>query len=56
MAGGNLRTCAAGDPVKDVEEAVETANAPHFANGASIFYDDGGKVRCFREHIGSGLL
>ncbi|UQZ34384.1 methylmalonate-semialdehyde dehydrogenase (CoA acylating) [Paenibacillus sp. PK3_47] len=42
--------------VKDVEEAVEIANASRFANGACIFTNDGGKVRYFREHIESGML
>ncbi|MCL6602195.1 MAG: CoA-acylating methylmalonate-semialdehyde dehydrogenase [Paenibacillus sp.] len=42
--------------VKDVEEAVEIANASRFANGACIFTDSGGKVRYFREHIEAGML
>ncbi|GGF66790.1 methylmalonate semialdehyde dehydrogenase [acylating] 2 [Paenibacillus albidus] len=42
--------------VKNVEEAVATANASRFANGACIFTNDGGKVRYFREHIESGML
>lgn len=42
--------------VKDVEEAIEIANASRFANGACIFTNDGGKVRYFRENIESGML
>lgn len=42
--------------VKDVEEAVDIANASRFANGACIFTNDGGKVRYFRENIEAGML
>lgn len=42
--------------VKDVEGAVDIANASRFANGACIFTNDGGKVRYFRENIEAGML
>ncbi|MDO3409252.1 CoA-acylating methylmalonate-semialdehyde dehydrogenase [Saccharibacillus sp. CPCC 101409] len=42
--------------VKNLEEAVELANASRFANGACLFTNDGGKVRYFREHMDAGML
>lgn len=42
--------------VKDLDEAVATANASEFANGACIFTKDGGSVRQFRETIDAGML
>jgi malonate-semialdehyde dehydrogenase (acetylating)/methylmalonate-semialdehyde dehydrogenase len=42
--------------VKDLDEAIETANKSEFANGACIYTNDGGSVRTFRENIDAGML
>ncbi|UCZ52790.1 CoA-acylating methylmalonate-semialdehyde dehydrogenase [Bacillus shivajii] len=42
--------------VKDIDEAIDTANQSNFANGACIYTKDGGSVRKFREKIDSGML
>lgn len=42
--------------VKDLEEAIEVANASPFANGACIYTDSASAVRQFRETIDAGML
>ncbi|MBU8879276.1 methylmalonate-semialdehyde dehydrogenase [Bacillus sp. FJAT-29790] len=42
--------------VKNLKEAVETANRSEFANGACIFTSDAPSIRYFRENIDAGML
>ncbi|MBM7646561.1 malonate-semialdehyde dehydrogenase (acetylating)/methylmalonate-semialdehyde dehydrogenase [Scopulibacillus daqui] len=42
--------------VKNLKEAVETANKSEFANGACIFTSNASSVRYFRENIDAGML
>lgn len=42
--------------VKNLKEAVETANQSEFANGACIFTSNAASVRYFRENIDAGML
>lgn len=40
----------------DLGAAVETANQSRFGNTASIYTQDGGHARYFRDHIGAGMV
>jgi malonate-semialdehyde dehydrogenase (acetylating) / methylmalonate-semialdehyde dehydrogenase len=42
--------------VKNLKEAVETANKSEFANGACIFTSNASSIRYFRENIDAGML
>lgn len=42
--------------VKHLKEAVETANASEFANGACIYTSNASSIRYFRENIDAGML
>lgn len=42
--------------VKNLKEAVETANRSEFANGACIFSSNASSIRYFRENIDAGML
>ncbi|WP_096437224.1 CoA-acylating methylmalonate-semialdehyde dehydrogenase [Alteribacter populi] len=42
--------------VKDLDEAIDTANHSNFANGACIYTKDGASVRKFRDKMDSGML
>ncbi|KKE80227.1 methylmalonate-semialdehyde dehydrogenase (CoA acylating) [Bacilli bacterium] len=42
--------------VKNLKEAVETANKSNFANGACIFTTNTSSVRYFRENIDAGMI
>lgn len=42
--------------VKDVKEAVATANKSEFANGACLFTDSASAIRYFRENIDAGMI
>lgn len=42
--------------VKDLTEAIETANASELANGACLYTDSASAVRQFRETIHAGML
>jgi malonate-semialdehyde dehydrogenase (acetylating)/methylmalonate-semialdehyde dehydrogenase len=42
--------------VKNLKEAVETANESEFANGACIYTSNASSIRYFRENIDAGML
>jgi malonate-semialdehyde dehydrogenase (acetylating)/methylmalonate-semialdehyde dehydrogenase len=42
--------------VKNLKEAVETANQSEFANGACIYTSNASAIRYFRENIDAGML
>ncbi|ULT56377.1 CoA-acylating methylmalonate-semialdehyde dehydrogenase [Neobacillus drentensis] len=42
--------------VKNLKEAVETANKSEFANGACIYTSNASSIRYFRENIDAGML
>ncbi|KAA9016956.1 CoA-acylating methylmalonate-semialdehyde dehydrogenase [Niallia endozanthoxylica] len=42
--------------VKNIKEAVETANKSEFANGACIYTSNASSIRYFRENIDAGML
>ncbi len=42
--------------VKDLPEAVATANSSHLANGACLFTNSADAIRYFRENIDAGML
>ncbi|MBP1082556.1 malonate-semialdehyde dehydrogenase (acetylating)/methylmalonate-semialdehyde dehydrogenase [Bacillus capparidis] len=42
--------------VKNLKEAVDTANQSEFANGACIFTSNASAIRYFRENIDAGML
>jgi malonate-semialdehyde dehydrogenase (acetylating) / methylmalonate-semialdehyde dehydrogenase len=42
--------------VKNLKEAVETANQSEFANGACIYTSNASSIRYFRENIDAGML
>ncbi|WP_334074366.1 MULTISPECIES: methylmalonate-semialdehyde dehydrogenase [Paenibacillus] len=42
--------------VKNLKEAVETANRSEFANGACLFTNNASAIRYFRENIDAGML
>jgi malonate-semialdehyde dehydrogenase (acetylating) / methylmalonate-semialdehyde dehydrogenase len=42
--------------VKNLKEAVETANKSEFANGSCIFTSNASSIRYFRENIDAGML
>ncbi|UJZ87125.1 CoA-acylating methylmalonate-semialdehyde dehydrogenase [Heyndrickxia coagulans] len=42
--------------VKNLKEAVETANKSEFANGACIYTSNASAIRYFRENIDAGML
>jgi malonate-semialdehyde dehydrogenase (acetylating) / methylmalonate-semialdehyde dehydrogenase len=42
--------------VKNLKEAVETANKSEFANGACIFTTNASSIRFFRENIDAGMI
>lgn len=42
--------------VKNLKEAVETANRSEFANGACIYTSNASAIRYFRENIDAGML
>lgn len=42
--------------VKNLKEAVETANRSEFANGACIYTSNASSIRYFRENIDAGML
>lgn len=42
--------------VKNLKEAVETANQSEFANGSCIFTSNASSIRYFRENIDAGML
>lgn len=42
--------------VKNLKEAVDTANRSEFANGACIFTSNASAIRYFRENIDAGML
>jgi malonate-semialdehyde dehydrogenase (acetylating) / methylmalonate-semialdehyde dehydrogenase len=42
--------------VKNLKEAVETANKSEFANGACIYSSNASSIRYFRENIDAGML
>lgn len=42
--------------VKDLKEAIETANKSEFANGACLFTNNAAAIRYFRETIDAGML
>lgn len=42
--------------VKDIQEAVATANKSEFANGACLFTNNASAIRYFRENIDAGML
>ncbi|MGX7244985.1 methylmalonate-semialdehyde dehydrogenase [Enterococcus quebecensis] len=42
--------------VKNLEEAVATANRSEFANGACLFTNNAAAIRYFRENIDAGML
>lgn len=42
--------------VKNLKEAVETANKSEFANGACIFTTNASSIRYFRENIDAGMI
>ncbi|MGX7419882.1 CoA-acylating methylmalonate-semialdehyde dehydrogenase [Carnobacterium gallinarum] len=42
--------------VKDLKEAIQTANQSEFANGACLFTNNAAAIRFFRETIDAGML
>lgn len=42
--------------VKDLKEAIATANQSEFANGACLFTNNASAIRYFRENIDAGML
>ncbi|MEI5989999.1 methylmalonate semialdehyde dehydrogenase [acylating] [Enterococcus termitis] len=42
--------------VKNLKEAIATANQSEFANGACLFTNNASAIRYFREHIDAGML